>query len=137
MITGLAVMLSIGLIWAFLVQLGVWILRKLEGRMPYTEEEVGYAGRDTSEKAALSLDLDKISRMKLAILKALEAHADHGATVDELSSELKISPFTLRPRVAELAKIGALEDGGDRRLLQSGKPGIVWVLAASLAEAAE
>lgn len=47
-------------------------------------------------------------------------------TADEIASALNKSILTIRPRVAELAKEGLIEDTGIRRENDSGKLATVW-----------
>ncbi len=47
-------------------------------------------------------------------------------TCDEVADALDASPFTIRPRISELHKGGQVADTGQRRVLRSGKRGIVW-----------
>jgi len=56
----------------------------------------------------------------------LMTHPD-GATADEIAAALKHSPFTIRPRVTELQKMGQIRDSGQRRANVSGRNAIVWV----------
>lgn len=47
-------------------------------------------------------------------------------TADEIASRLKISLLSVRPRVAELVKLGRIEDSGKQRPNTSGRKATVW-----------
>jgi hypothetical protein len=50
-----------------------------------------------------------------------------GGTADEIATAIKRSFFTVRPRVSELNKMGAIVDSGARRMnASSGRLAIVW-----------
>ena len=52
-----------------------------------------------------------------------------GGTADEIADAIKRSPFTVRPRVSELNKIGAIVDSGARRMnAASGRMAAIWVV---------
>ncbi len=54
-----------------------------------------------------------------------------GGTADEIATAIKRSFFTVRPRVSELNKMGAIVDSGARRMnASSGRMAIVWKLKA-------
>lgn len=59
------------------------------------------------------------------------------STADELAEKMRASILTIRPRVSELARDGKITDTGARRPSISGKPSIVWKLAALDGEAAQ
>ena len=50
-------------------------------------------------------------------------------TADEVASNIDMSILSIRPRVAELARMGKIIDSGLRRANASGKQAIVWKLA--------
>lgn len=54
----------------------------------------------------------------------------NGRTVDELTRELQISPFTARPRVSELHASGLIESTAARRPNESGHAATVWRASA-------
>jgi hypothetical protein len=49
-----------------------------------------------------------------------------GFTVDEIARDLRLSPFTARPRVSELHAQGLLEQTAIRRPNESGHSATVW-----------
>lgn len=95
-------------------------------RYPYVP---GARGRDTSVAAAESMRI-KASTLRsqtLAAFKAVEDSGDRrGLTADEAAFILGKTILSIRPRVAELARLDEIEDSGDRRRNQSGRPAIVW-----------
>ena len=88
------------------------IYPQLSGSMP----------RDTSEAAAEAI------RECAATLraKALDAISRQPATADEVADQVGASILAMRPRVTELAKMGQIEDSGERRKNASGRSAIVW-----------
>jgi predicted ArsR family transcriptional regulator len=59
------------------------------------------------------------------VLDRLRLHA-HGATADEIATELGESVLSVRPRVSELRALGEIEETGERRVNESGRRAIVW-----------
>jgi len=47
-------------------------------------------------------------------------------TADEVADMMQKSILSIRPRIAELAKLGKIEDSGRRRKNESGKLATVW-----------
>ncbi len=78
----------------------------------------------------------KLSGVMLALTvrkEVLEWMAENpaGATADEIADAIDRSPFTVRPRVSELNKMGAIVDSGARRMnAASGRMATVWKLHA-------
>ena len=70
------------------------------------------------------------------VLRYFQLHFPAGMTVDEVSRDLKISPFTTRPRVSELHAQGLLEPTVDRRANDSGHSATVWRASRTAMEAA-
>lgn len=48
------------------------------------------------------------------------------ATADEVANVLRVSVLSIRPRIAELKKMGLIEDTGYRRHNESGRAATVW-----------
>ena len=51
-------------------------------------------------------------------------------TADEVAETMEKSVLSVRPRIAELSKLGKIEDSGRRRTNESGKVATVWRAAA-------
>lgn len=82
----------------------------------------GWKKRDTSRQAA-----EQISVVVTGLQsKVLEFIRSGPASADELASYIEISILSARPRCSELAKMGLIEDSGERRANESGKMAIVW-----------
>ena len=58
--------------------------------------------------------------------KCLETIRRFEMTADEVATTINESILSTRPRIAELAKLGEIEDTGKRRVNQSGKLATVW-----------
>lgn len=74
-------------------------------------------------------------RVFLAILEG----GDDGATVDEIMSRPdfeKVNLPSVSPRLAELVKIGAVEDSLKTRPTRAGVPAVVWVIPTKVRAAA-
>ena len=85
--------------------------------------EPGARGRETSIAAADAI-ASKAPTLRAATLAAIQV--SDGLTADETADVLGASILSIRPRVTELARMGALEDSGERRRNHSGKAAIVW-----------
>ena len=85
----------------------------------------GAADRETSIAAAEAI-APKANTLKRQCLQAFAAGPASGLTADECAEVMEKSPFSIRPRVTELARIGAIEDSETRRTNLSGKTAIVW-----------
>ena len=83
----------------------------------------GWKGTSTSEAAASAMRRSAGSLRERALCVLGRGY---GATADEVAESLGESAFTIRPRVAELFKLGQVEDTGQRRRNASGKFAIVW-----------
>lgn len=78
--------------------------------------------RDTSEAAAEAMQ----DRAETLRAKALDAISRQPATADEVAGQVGASILAMRPRITELAKMGRIEDSGERRKNASGRSAIVW-----------
>ncbi len=82
----------------------------------------GFKARDTSIAAAESMR-DKAPNLRQRCLAELK----HGPkTADQIAGCLGQSILSVRPRIAELARMGLIVDTGGRDLNDSGKSAIVW-----------
>lgn len=84
---------------------------------------------DETRRAAAEAIAPRAKTLRDLVLATIRSAGDTGLTADEAAERLRQSPFTIRPRVCELAKAGAVRDGGRRRLNRSKRPAIVWVAA--------
>lgn len=89
-------------------------------------EHPGAKDRDTSRAAA-----DEIAETAPTLRGQAYKIFRAGAllTADEVASNMGMSILSIRPRVAELARMGKIEDSGHRRANVSGKQAIVWKAA--------
>lgn len=85
----------------------------------------GFKSRETSQIAA-----DRIAPVAPTLRdKVLSIYRDTaaGLTADEVAAKLRLTPFSVRPRVSELARMGLLKDTMERRAnASSGRIAIVW-----------
>ena len=58
--------------------------------------------------------------------KCLRAISQIPMTADEVADVVEKSILSIRPRIAELSKLGRIEDSGQRRTNESGKAATVW-----------
>lgn len=81
----------------------------------------GWKARETSREAAESIGCAATLRQLAYALITVKSR-----TADEIAGALDKSVLSIRPRVAELARLGKVEDSGERRHNRSGKRAIVW-----------
>lgn len=94
--------------------------------------------RGTSEAAAVSVEQRKAPRLRAVVLFVLKTNLacwlsgssefTDGMTADEIATELNESILSIRPRVAELRKLGLIEPTGERRPSSTGAMSAVWRL---------
>ena len=82
----------------------------------------GFKARHTSKRAANSMR-EKSLTLKAACLNVLKTHQ---FTADEVAHALGETPFSIRPRLSELARQELIVDTGVMRENDSGKLAIVW-----------
>jgi|TARA_R110000751_G_scaffold141877_2_gene245365 hypothetical protein len=85
----------------------------------------GYKNRDKtgpSRKAALSIKPHALN-LRGTCFRAI---SQIPMTADEVARAIGKSILSVRPRVAELSKLGKIEDSGKRRPNDSGKDATVW-----------
>ena len=85
----------------------------------------GYKNKDKagpSRKAALSIKPYAINLRE----KCFRALCQIPMTADETAQVVEKSILSVRPRIAELVKLGKIADTGKRRANQSGKDATVW-----------
>ncbi len=88
----------------------------------------GFRARETS-KAAADAVAPRAANLRERALFEIRLRRETGLTADEVARALGQDVLTIRPRVAELARMGVIRDGGERRENKSGKKAIVWVRA--------
>ncbi len=87
----------------------------------------GFRARDTS-KAAADAMAPRAPTLRDRVLRWL-GFEPAGMTADEIATDMGEGILSVRPRVAELARMGLVRDSGIRRKNKSGKSAIVWVRA--------
>lgn len=95
----------------------------MQRQMQFSDAYPAARNTDTSRAAAASA-APSAARVRSMVLNAIRASA--GLTADEAAGRLGMSVLTVRPRVSELGKSGAIVDAGIRRPNQSGRRAIVW-----------
>lgn len=88
---------------------------------PRYPEVAGYKDRDTSKKAAESIDAGTLRADCLRALATLGK-----GTADMVAFYLDASVLSIRPRFTELLKMGKIEDTGERWKNDSGRSAKVW-----------
>tara|TARA_R110002020_G_scaffold189481_4_gene388678 strand:- start:2344 stop:2670 length:327 start_codon:yes stop_codon:yes gene_type:complete len=85
----------------------------------------GYKNRDKagpSKKAAISIKPFALNLRE----RCFRVIGKMPMTADEVAETVEKSILSVRPRIAELAKLGKIEDSGNRRTNESGKDATVW-----------
>lgn len=88
----------------------------------------GHRGLGGSIEAA-EVITPNLPHLQGAVLGALEQAGERGATGDEIAAALGWDKYRVRPRTAELRKLGRIMDSGLRRRSDAGIASIVWTLA--------
>jgi transcription initiation factor IIE alpha subunit len=70
----------------------------------------------------------KLPQLQAAVVAVVERAGAYGATGDEIAAALGWDKFRVRPRTAELRKLGKIMDSRKRRKSEAGIMSIVWVL---------
>jgi len=97
----------------------------MQRQMQFSDAYPAARDTDTSRAAAASV-APSAARVRSMVMSAIRASAQDGLTADEAAGHLGMSVLTVRPRVSELGKSGAIVDAGVRRPNQSGRRAIVW-----------
>lgn len=94
--------------------------------MPYTDPgpSAGWKARETSREAAQAV-APTCEAIRQRIVALLAGKSDP-MTADEITRALGIDGFTVRPRITELAKRGAIEDSGIRKPGSRGRTQTAW-----------
>lgn len=85
----------------------------------------GWKGETPSRDAAMKM---KPTAKTLRELVFAEIAKSTGLTADEVGTILGRSILSVRPRCAELHKLGKIRPGGQRRTNESGMTATVWVV---------
>jgi hypothetical protein len=84
----------------------------------------GFKVAGPSEQAAEAIG-STANKMRAAVL-AQFARYPAGATADEVAKDSDLSVLSVRPRVSELKRLGAIKQTGGRRKNESGMTAMVW-----------
>ena len=85
----------------------------------------GYKNKDKagpSRKAAISIKPHALNLRD----RCYKIIGQMPMTADEVAETMEKSILSIRPRIAELVKLGKIEDSGNRRENESGKEATVW-----------
>lgn len=82
----------------------------------------GFKARATSRAAAEAMK-PKVKSLRARVYDAI---AERPSTPEEVASRIGEPVMNCRPRTAELAKLGKIEDSGLRRTAMGGRKAIVW-----------
>lgn len=100
-------------------------------KYPYAPGFKGARG-GASEQAARKI-ASSAKNLRGRVLAEYQA-AVNGLTADEAATRLGLSILSVRPRVAELHRLGELAPSSERRANESGTLATVWKLAAAQGE---
>lgn len=92
-------------------------------------EVAGYKDRDTSRKAATSMN-DRVHMLRGRCLTELRKHPHDGLTADETAAAIGETVLSVRPRFTELLQTGKIVDTGRRRKNESGRSAKIWKAVA-------
>lgn len=98
----------------------------LDGRYPHSP---GYKNKEPDGPSRMAALAIKVHAPNLRE-RCLRTIKHIPMTADEVAELMEKSILSIRPRIAELVKLGKIEDSGQRRINQSGKPATVWRVAA-------
>lgn len=87
----------------------------------------GHYGSDTAVAAAVSMQ-NAAPYIAGKVLAEVAASGPAGRTGDEVANPLGLDKYAVRPRLAELRQRGDIVDSGRRRINESGRKAIVWIL---------
>lgn len=87
----------------------------------------GYKEDGTSKSAAELINAG-VKTIRQQVFDIIMNKGSYGATADEVAELLNLSPFTVRPRVTELYKLGKIVRSSERRKNSSGLKAYVYVL---------
>lgn len=90
----------------------------------------GFKTHGPSSEAAEAI-APVVPRLRARVLQAFTTAGRAGLTADEAAAEINASILSVRPRVAELYRLGLIAKTGDRRRNASGLDATVWTAADS------
>ena len=93
-------------------------------RYPESAGSYGLGGSD----AAAEQITPKLPALQALVTGVIEDAGPRGATGDEIAARLGWDKYRVRPRTAELRKLGRIMDSRQRRPSETGIRSIVWVL---------
>jgi predicted ArsR family transcriptional regulator len=97
----------------------------LDWTAPY-HAQPGFKERGNTSQRASERVAPHVSRLREKVLDGFRRYGP--STADEIAGKLNLTPFTVRPRVSELARMGDIEDVKIRRKNESGHTATVWRL---------
>ena len=80
----------------------------------------------TSYAAAVEIEVGA-DTLRGQVFRFLRCQGRHGATDEEMQTQLYMNPSTQRPRRVELVAMRMAEDSGRQRKTVSGRMAVVWV----------
>ena len=88
----------------------------------------GWKREDSSREAAEAIK-PSAEMLREKIYRAIKDAGSYGATADEASAAINVSPFAGRPRVTELRAVGRIKPSMEnkRRPSSTGRSSIVWI----------
>jgi hypothetical protein len=98
-------------------------------------EVPGFKAAGTSQDAATAVST-RAPRLRLIVLTAFK-EVPGGLTAEEAAEVLSLSILSVRPRVAELHRLGEIRPTDERRKNSSGMSATVWRIADPLPLAAD
>lgn len=91
---------------------------------------------ETSYAAAVEIE-EAANTLRGQVFRLLRSVGRHGATDEEMQTELYMNPSTQRPRRVELVAMRIAEDSGRQRKTVSGRKAVVWVCCRHRPERAQ
>lgn len=95
-----------------------------DDRYPHVAGSYGLGGSD----AAADIITPKLPALQALVTGVVERAGSRGVTGDEIAAALGWDKYRVRPRTAELRKLGTIMDSRQRRPSEAGIASIVWVL---------
>lgn len=87
-----------------------------------------HSGPETSKEASETIDAKTLRAMVLRFVAKPTSHTYIGATCYEVEQALKLRHQTASARIRELYLLGKLMDSGMRRLTNTNRRAVVWVI---------
>lgn len=84
---------------------------------------------ETSKAAFKSLNPDKLNELHLKILAAMQYIGE--CTYEDVANYLGLEPQRIWRRMSELGFVNRIHRPGGRKIMKSGRQGMVWVLGPS------